>query len=128
MKKFRFRNEHNAAGKILFGIFMLAAGSLMIAFNNAWLPSMYEQYVFSMPTLFIALGLINIVSRRHVFIGLVFSVLGTFSLLADIYNVPLDYSDFIVPTALMGFGALILSRNFLHAHYRKLHNKKSFIN
>ena len=76
-------------GNVVFGLFVIAAGILLFAFDADMLPAEYKTIVFSWQTLLIALGITCLFHKQS--IGFVLILIGGFFILPKLN---IDFFDF----------------------------------
>lgn len=107
---------------ILSGILIIAAGVVLLLFNNGILPLEYKHIVFSWQSLLVAIGFINLFSRHHWVFGIVLILVGGFFLLQKM-NVP--NLDFIIQNGwaigLIIGGILISCKTIWGKHFFRRH-------
>ena len=76
MKQFRI-----SVSAFVFGLLVVTAGILLLAFDAGMLPPEYKPILFSWQMLLIALGFTGLFSRHKAFMGLILMLVGGFFLL-----------------------------------------------
>jgi len=108
--------------KIMFGLLLLIAGSLLLAFNFEILPIAYKSIVFSWPMLLIAIGLINIFSKEGYVMGGILLVIGSYFLIQRGFPDNSSIISLYWPVVLIFVGIVIIVKkstfNF-HNHFEK---------
>jgi len=108
--------------KIMFGLLLLIAGSLLLAFNFELLPIEYKSIVFSWPMLLIAIGIINIFSKEGYMMGGILLVIGSYFLIQKGLPENSNIISLYWPVILIFVGIVIIVRksffNF-HGHFEK---------
>ena len=72
--------RHGRRSGVFFGVLLMIAGALFLAFNLGVFQGGYKQVIFSWPMLLVAIAIINYFSR-HYFSGTIFLLLGVFFLI-----------------------------------------------
>jgi len=111
---------HRRNHKFTFAVLLILAGILFLGFNIGLIPIQYKQLIFSLPMLFIALGVIAF-SKRKLFVSLVLIGLGLFFLIPVLGRVEprlgayirQDFARVYWPAILVIAGLLILFRKLL---------------
>jgi predicted membrane protein len=126
MKDIDCRKGPSGLKKAVFGLMLLTAGILLFAFNFGYLPPEHYHIVFSIPTLFIAIGALNLFERRSLPFGIIITTIGVLTILPKILDVHYDFSMVFWPIILMAIGVLILTKKFLHHPIKRVvsNNKK----
>ena len=121
-----FCSKQKRMKKIIIGILLLTAGSLLLGFNTGLLDDTYKHIIFSWPTLLIALGLINFFDRRSLWAGLILISIGTFFLIPHIFVFSFNFIHLFWPILLIVVGVvMILKRTLFHSVlnvHRNIHN------
>jgi predicted membrane protein len=107
--------------KVVFGIFVVVAGVLLLAFNTGSLPEEYKGYVFSWQSLIIAIGVINLFSRDSWLCGLVMVSVGSFFLLPEIHQFDFEFKKVFWPALIILIGLVIIVRR---SHFQRFFQKK----
>lgn len=94
--------------KIMFGVLVILAGTLLLLFNMNIIPGEYENIFFSWEMLLIAIGLINIVSKDNWFIGCILILIGGFFISDRIVELPVDFSKIFWPAIIIAIGVFIV--------------------
>ena len=96
---------------IIWGLLIIVAGMLLLAFNMGMLPLEYKSAVFSWPMLPIVVGFVCLFSRQKWFGGVILMLIGGFFLLPRLNT---GNFDFIVQNrwamVLMAGGVLVLCK------------------
>lgn len=108
--------------KIIFGILLLLAGSLLLAFNLGALPIEYKRVVFSWPMLLIAIGLINLFSKESYFSGAILLLIGTYFIIPRAFPENADVIALYWPVLLIIIGIVIILKKSLFNFKPKIKN------
>ena len=105
--------------KIMFGLLLLIAGSLLLAFNFEVLPIEYKSIIFSWPMLLIAIGVINFFSKESYVMGSILMIIGSYFLIQRGFPEHSNILSLYWPVILIFIGVLVIvkksSFNF-HEH------------
>ena len=107
--------KHNSAktSSIIWGLLIVAAGALLLAFNMGLLPQEYKHVVFSWPMIPVIIGFCMLFSRRSWLGGIIIMLVGGFFLLPKL---EIEGLAFITQNgwaiALMIGGIIILCKAF----------------
>ena len=77
--------------KVVFGLLIVLAGSLLLAFNIGYLSSDYKYLIFNWQVLLIAIGLTNLFSKEGWLTGVVLIAVGAFFWLPLLYAFPYNF-------------------------------------
>ncbi|OPZ98199.1 MAG: hypothetical protein BWY70_01290 [Bacteroidetes bacterium ADurb.Bin408] len=112
-------HKHRTMKKVVFGIILLLAGSLLLAFNLEALPIAYKSIVFSWPMLLIAIGLINLFSRDSYIFGTILLLIGSYFIIPRAFPEQADVLALYWPILLIVIGlVIILKRSFFNLKHR----------
>lgn len=115
--------------KVVFGLFVIAAGVLLLLFNVGQLPQELKPIIFSWQMLIVAIGVINIFSRDSWFIGLALTALGAYFLSSKVgfiqfFNLPFDIFSIVLPAVIILAGIfIIVKRRWFHSKRDRWHRK-----
>ena len=116
-KHYHCRNNRRMK-KIMFGLLLLIAGSLLLAFNFELLPIEYKSIVFSWPMLLIAIGLINIFSKESYVMGGILLVIGSYFLIQRGFPDNSNIISLYWPVILIFVGiVIIVKKSFFNFHH-----------
>jgi hypothetical protein len=93
---------------LVFGLFLITVGSLLLLNNLSIIPMIFPEYFFSWKTLLVALGLIFIVTEKEKTAGLVLMAIGFYFLIPDIWNINPMEAGVFWPFLFMAAGLSIL--------------------
>ena len=123
----RFMNDIN--GGLVFALLLVASGMLLLGFNTAFLPDVWEGFFFSWPMLLFIIGCITL-CKRQFFWGIILIALGKFFLLSNVSNIYPDalalYEKIIStywPVGIILIGILILLSIFSRSKMFHFHTK-----
>ena len=104
--------------KFFFGLLVIVAGVLLIAFNQGYISEEYRHIIFSWPMFIIAIGLINLGSRDSWIPGIVLIGAGSFFLFPLLSGEYHDFTYRFWPVLLIVLGLLIIfkKRRFRDHH------------
>lgn len=94
--------------KIIFGVFILSAGFLLLLFNTGVLPHEYKHIVFSWQMLLISIGVINIISKDNWLIGAILISVGSFFILPKLHEFTFEFSKLFWPVILIAAGLIVI--------------------
>jgi predicted membrane protein len=122
-----FDYKPNKTKKVVFGLIVVLLGALLLADNFQGLGFHIRSVVFSFPMLIIAVGVLNLFSRKSFVTGVVIVMIGAFFLIPKIFCwVDADFTRLFWPTILIAIGILIIvrrgfgpNRSHIHAHIHK---------
>ncbi|MDB4534051.1 cell wall-active antibiotics response protein [Vicingaceae bacterium] len=100
-------NRTDKRSFIGFGLIFL--GLLFIGKKSGLIPSEVTHYVFSWPSLFIGLGLLNIFVKQKMQVGLIFLSAGLIWMAWRIFDIPVDLKDMMWPIIAVVVGALMVT-------------------
>ena len=109
--------------KFIFGLLVIAAGALLIAFNQGYISEEYRHIFFSWQMFLIAIGLINLANRDSWVPGIILIGVGGFFLLPELSPQYHDLAMQFWPILLIVLGILIIfkKRRFRDYHHRWHH-------
>lgn len=108
------------------GVFVIAAGLLLLARNTGFLDPAVSRIIFSWEMLLIAIGVINIFWRQSFWSGVILIGIGGFFLLVNFYHMPFSTWQIFLPALIiliglqMIFGVSNLQKRF---HKRTMFNQ-----
>lgn len=109
--------------KYVFGILVVLAGALLLAFNFDVLPYSWKHVIFSWQMLLIAIGAISIFGNDSRVPGLILILIGGFFIIPEIFIMHIAFTKLFWPLILIIIGVLLLTRKgfqdkFVHRfHY-----------
>jgi len=112
--------------KIVFGLLVILAGALLLAFNTGNLPYEYKHLIFNWQVLLIAIGLTNLFSKESWLTGVVLIGVGTFFWIPMLYMFPYNFRGLFWPALLILFGILIIIKRGFGHHCHPHHRSKEF--
>ena len=98
------------------GFGLIAIGLLFIAKKSGIIPAEVTHYVFSWPSLFIGLGLLNIFVKQKMQVGLIFLSVGLIWLSWRIFDIPVDLKGMMWPIIAVVAGTLMITVKNRHRH------------
>jgi len=110
----------------VLGVFVIAAGLLLLARNTGFLDPAVSRIIFSWEMLLIAIGVINIFWRQSFWSGVILIGIGGFFLLVNFYHMPFSTWQIFLPALIiliglqMIFGVSNLQKRF---HNRTMFNQ-----
>lgn len=109
-----------ARKKITFGIFLVAAGVLLILGRSGFIKPEIMDYIFSWQSLLVSLGLLFLISnpRSYVFSTLLI-LTGSFFLYAQIAQLPVETRNIFWPLVLVLIGLLMIFKRLNKPHPQK---------
>ena len=125
---------------IVCGLFFMAAGVLLFAFNAGILPAEYKFVVFSWQMLLAAMGFVFLFSRHKRIAGIIMMMVGGFFLLPKLNIDGLDFigqnywAIVLICVGIFIVGSTIFGKQFFrhseewHGSYRHSHGWKSYEN
>ncbi len=112
-------NEQKNNGRVIAGLIIIAAGVLILLDNLNMLPYGYAEIIFSLPSLLIAIGLLNILYSRSKTAGIVLLVIGAGLMVPKIFTDIYIGWDIIVPVLIILFGSHLMFRKKRTKNYPK---------
>ncbi len=104
----------------VLGVFVIAAGLLLLARNTGFLDPAFSRILFSWEMLLIAIGVINIFWRQSLWSGIFLIGLGGFFLLVNFYHMPFGTWQIFLPALIILLGLqMIFGASRLQKHIRK---------
>ena len=131
---------HNSAKKssIIWGLLILTAGALLLAFNMGFLPVEYKYVVFSWPMILVVIGFGMLFSRHSWLGGIIMILVGGFFLLPKLNIEGLEFitqNGWALGLVLVGIVILfrtIFGKQFLwthvHAEWKEKHHSYNWKN
>jgi predicted membrane protein len=115
-------NEHFHRQKRMkkgaFGIIVILAGLLLLAFNFDILSGDIRHIVFSWQMLLIVIGLVSLMTSESRTPGLILVFIGGFFIIPEIFDFHISFVKIFWPVLLIGIGVLILFRKAHPFHHR----------
>ncbi|MFA5971646.1 MAG: DUF5668 domain-containing protein [Lentimicrobiaceae bacterium] len=106
------------------GVFVIAAGLLLLARNTGFLDPAVSRIIFSWEMLLIAIGVINIFWRQSFWSGVILIGIGGFFLLVNFYHMPFSTWQIFLPALIILIGLQMI---FGVSHLQKrFHNRTMF--
>jgi len=97
----------------IFGILVVLAGALLLAFNFDVLPYSMKHVIFSWQMLLIAIGVISIFGNDSLIPGLILILIGGFFIVPEIFIMHIAFTKIFWPLILIIIGVLLLTRKGL---------------
>jgi predicted membrane protein len=94
--------------KITFGLLVIAAGALLLAFNAGLIDHSYKHLIFSWQMLLIGIGLINIFDRDNWVVGTILITIGSFFIAPHLVDLTPDFTKMFWPVILIIVGVMIV--------------------
>jgi predicted membrane protein len=109
--------------KFIFGLLVIAAGALLIAFNQGYISDEYRHIIFSWQMMLIAIGIINLGSRDSWIPGLILIGVGGFFILPELseeyHNIALTFW----PVLLIVLGLMIIFKKRRFRDHGRWHRR-----
>jgi predicted membrane protein len=109
--------------KFIFGLLVISAGALLIAFNQGYIPDEYRHIFFSWQMFLIAIGVINLGSSDSWIPGIVLIGVGGFFLLPELSPVYHDFAVTFWPVLLIVLGILIIFKKRRFRDHHRWHRR-----
>lgn len=93
-----------------FGVIVIIAGLLLLAFNFEILSGFLRHVIFSWQMLLIAIGLVSLFTSESRTPGLILVFVGVFFIIPEIFDFHISFVKLFWPLLLIGLGLLILFR------------------
>jgi predicted membrane protein len=93
-----------------FGIIVILAGLLLLAFNFDILSGYFRHIIFSWQMLLITIGLVSLFTSESRTPGLILVFIGGFFIIPEIFDFHISFIKLFWPMLLIGIGILILVR------------------
>ncbi len=106
--KVKIEKKGNKLQAIVFGLFVIAAGVLLIYRNMGLLDPEMKRIFFSWQMIMIAAGVINLVKKSSRLFGLILLSVGGFFMLPKIMELPLNFTQTFWPLLVIIGGVLII--------------------
>ena len=103
--------------KYTFGILVVIAGALLLAFNFELLPYAWKHVIFSWQMLLIALGVISLFGNDNPVPGLILLLIGGFFIIPEIFIMHIAFTKLFWPLILIIIGVLLLTRKSFHERF-----------
>ena len=94
--------------KVVFGIVVVIAGLLLLAFNFNLLSMEYKHVIFSWQMLLIAIGVISLIGREGRGPGYILIAIGVFFIIPELFDFHISFVKLFWPVLLIVIGILIL--------------------
>ena len=94
--------------KITFGLLVIAAGTLLLAFNAGIIDHSFKHLVFSWQMLLIGIGLINIFDRDNWVVGTILIAIGSFFIAPHLIDLTPEFTKMFWPVILIVVGIVIV--------------------
>jgi len=107
------------------GVFVIAAGLLLLARNTGFLDPAVSRIIFSWEMLLIAIGVINIFWRQSFWSGVILIGIGGFFLLVNFYHMPFSTWQIFLPALIILIGLQMI---FGVSHLQKRFHKRPIFN
>jgi predicted membrane protein len=112
--------------KIVFGLLVVLAGALLLAFNTGYIDIEFKHLVFNWQVLLIAVGLTNLFSKESWLTGVVLIAVGVFFWIPMFYAFPYNFKGLFWPALIILFGILIIIKKGFGHHWHHQHKRKEF--
>jgi predicted membrane protein len=104
--------------KYAFGIVIILAGLVLLAYNFGYVTSGWKNIIFSWQMLLIVIGVVSLLSRENWVPGIILVSVGAFFLLPKLFFLPDNFVHNFWPLVLIGAGFLIIFRVFPRRAWR----------
>jgi predicted membrane protein len=119
-----------------FGVIVILAGLLLLAFNFDILSGDFRHVIFSWQMLLITIGLVSLLTSESRTPGLILVFIGGFFIIPEIFDFHISFVKLFWPLLLIGIGLLILFRKgFYHDRWHRrniisesVHMEEGYIN
>jgi predicted membrane protein len=112
--------------KIVFGLLVIVAGLLLLAFNTGYIDPTYKYLVFNWQVLLIAIGLTNLFSKEGWLTGVILIAIGVFFWIPMLYLFPYNFKAMFWPALIILFGILIIIKKGFGHKWHPHHGRKDF--
>jgi len=112
--------------KLVFGLLVILAGFLLLAFNTGYISADYKHLIFNWPLLLIAIGFVNLFGKESWLTGLILIAIGSFFWIPMLYVFPYEFKTLFWPALIIFFGILILIKKGIGHKWHSKHRKKEF--
>ncbi len=112
--------------KIVLGLLVILAGSLLLAFNTGYLNPEYKYLIFNWQVLLISIGLTNLFSKEGWLTGVVLIAVGTFFWIPMLYAFPYNFKALFWPALIILFGIMIIIKKGFGHRCHSHHSRKEF--
>jgi len=102
--------ENKRRINISYGLLCLLLGGLWLLYTMGRLPDAISDYVFSWRFMLIVIGLFIIIKDRRSFFGLLLMAGGIIFSVADLWQLPDGWENYLPPSALIFVGLILLLR------------------
>ncbi|MFH2094269.1 MAG: DUF5668 domain-containing protein [Bacteroidota bacterium] len=102
-----FSRKHSGAKALVFALMVIAAGIFFLLNNMGLVSDEVKHIVFSWPMLVVAIGLLNITGRTF-WLGGILILFGGIFIVADIYDLPIEFGKVFWPSLLILAGLIII--------------------
>jgi len=114
-------NKNNK--NIILGTIVVAVGALLLLNNFELINDPLKYYLLSWKTLLIGIGLLLIISRRHLIGGIFVSSIGVIFWLPEIFNHQFQLGHVFLPAMLVVVGVVLLIKSGT-LHKKRNHDEK----
>lgn len=125
METIQTKCNHKPMKKVVFGLLLLTAGSLLLAFNFGVLPYEWKSVFFSWPMLLVAVGLINLFSKDGYIFGIILMITGGYFLTFKFFPEHYDVLKLYWPVLLIAAGLLIIMKRSIFNVKKRIQLKAS---
>jgi predicted membrane protein len=112
--------------KIVFGLLVIFAGLLLLAFNTGYIDPVYKYLVFNWQVLLIAIGLTNVFSKEGWLTGVILIAIGVFFWIPMLYILPYNFKAMFWPALIILFGILIIIKKGFGHKWHPRHGKRDY--
>lgn len=113
------KKPSNPNKKLAFGLVVIIAGLMLLAFNFDIVPIDFKHIIFSWQMLLIAIGVVSISNNESRTPGIILILVGSFFLLPELFDFHIPFIKLFWPVLLIVIGVMIiLKRGFHHRGHR----------
>ncbi|WP_461638174.1 LiaF transmembrane domain-containing protein [Labilibaculum euxinus] len=102
--------QSNSNNRVIFGIFLIIFGCLLVLENLNFFPYGLRHIVFSWPALLLVLGFLFFFTRKDKASGIILMAVGSFFLILLIFDLNFNWRAFLWPSILIIVGIVIIRR------------------
>jgi len=108
-QRFNMDENNHSTGRIFLGAILIISGALFLTKNFGLIDEEIMHTLFSLPSIFIFVGLLSFFNSSKKWVGTLLVVVGSGMHLSRIYN--FDFGDVMLPLILIGVGFMILVKH-----------------
>ncbi|HPG73238.1 MAG TPA: hypothetical protein PLM49_03040, partial [Bacteroidales bacterium] len=114
------RCSSSSRKKVTLGLFLVAAGILLILGRSGLIEPKHMEYIFSWQSLLVALGVLFLISNpRSVVFSSILILVGGFFLYSEIVSLPIETRNIFWPIILVLLGLVMIFKRFSHKTPKK---------